>query len=946
MKALLRFDLRSLRGRYDSIKGARLTLTIQRTGGRFSSTSAGLHLIAARNAGWAAGNSRKNTEPQIGAACWNHLRYDSTMFPPNHPRAGQPYHVAWSGGAGLATRGYVRNPIASAKISSRQKGKVTFTFTRTDLLGGWINGQGANQGLLLQMPAGGDGDAVYFYSSDARTEKVRPVLEIDLAGYKASVTGIRYTLAEPGRVSLLISDSRGRVVRELLHASSSPAGKNVAVWDGKDRDGKAVKGGAYKWKLLQTQGLKAEYLMPLGVSVDFPWPGNHMPVSGVTTDKDHVWVTGWACEGPKMIVKMSPDGKEYFNSVGHYGPFSGMFHATVDGQNLYLCDYNRGQVHWLDKDTLQKKATWNLNRKAPWDLKARDGKLVVTFQKGGGGHSFRWLDPTDGSTIRDILGDFRSASLDSKGRAIVLTKTRVLRFSPDSNKGVPIVTAGIVDGLRLDVDPRNDDILVADVGAQQVKRFSSRGKPIAAYGKKGGRARWGPYKAGEGFLFDASTHISCAPDGGFWVTEACSTPHRTAHYSAKGRIIKEFYGGQHYATFGAFDPGDPTLAIVSSTGGLMEFKIDYAKRTSKLIAVYSLTVPELGAAPKPWKINIAPNASFVIRRSKKGKRMLCTLGAPAAYVLDRKRGRLVPATVTGSTAALKPSLRPKKPGTFIFIDLNGDGKVARKELKMQGAMACSSYVSKDFTLYHAIAGAAFRWNRGEKVGFARIKPRGFARGGAPKWTVNYWDPKRYKRMGEPLPAYMYRGGDAFCFGDKGLWADEQGNVYGAFHGDYGEPGQGFWSGRTKGIRVAKWDSKGKLQWIVGRHARGGGAGPGEMRYIWRISGMAHDNVVISDIESPNFHVWDRDGLWVGRLLENHDFKYIHFPENFGSNGMYTVGKTESIPGLKADDVLLAACQANCIRVFRVSGWDRFNRLQGTVVVRNGKVVRSTVARGR
>ena len=946
MKILLRFDLRGLRGRYKTIKGARLKLTIKRTEGRFKDLAADLHRLAAANAGWAAGRSRKNTESQIGAACWNFRRYDSTMFPPNHPRAGQPYHVAWAGGAGLGRRGYSPKPLASAKITAGPKGRVVWTFRNVDLLDRWIKDHASNQGLLLQIPKAGRGAAVHLFSSEARLARARPVLEIDLEGYRAEVTGIHYMLAEPGRVSLLISDSRGRVVRELLHASSSPAGVNVAVWDAKDRGGKIVKSGTYKWKLLQTQGLKAEYLMPLGVNVDFPWPGNHMPVSGVTADKDHVWVTGWACEGPRMIVKMSTDGKQYVNSVGHYGPFSGMFHATVDGQNLYLCDYNRGQVHWLDKDTLQKKATWNLNRKVPWDLKARDGKLVVTFQKTGGGHSFRWLDPADGSTIRDIEGDFRSASLDSKGRAIVLTEKRVLRFNQDSNKGVPVVTAGIVHGLRLDVDPRNDDILVADIGAQQVKRFSSRGKPIAAYGKKGGRARWGIYKTGEGFLFDLSSHISCAPDGSFWVTEAGTTPHRTAHYSAKGRIIKEFYGGQHYGTFGAFDPGDPTLALVTSTGGLMEFKIDYAKRTSELIAIYSLTVPELSPPPKPWKINIAPYAGFVIRRQKKGRRMLCTLGTPAAYVLDRRRGRLVPATVTGSTNSLKPSLRPKKAGTFIFIDRNGDGKVSRNELKMQAAMSCSSYVSKDFTLYHAIAGAAYRWASGEKVGFARIAPRGFARGGAPKWSVNYWDPKRYKRMGEPFPAYMYRGGGAFCFGDKGLWADEQGNVYGAFHGDYGEPGQGFWSGRTRGIRVAKWDSKGKLQWIVGRHARGGGAGPGEMRYIWRISGMAHDNVVVSDIESPNFHVWDRDGLWVGRLLENHDFKYIHFPENFGSNGMYTVGKTESIPGLKAGDVLLAACQANSIRVFRVSGWDRFNRQQGSVVVSKGKVVRSAVSRGR
>jgi len=103
---------------------------------------------------------------------------------------------------------------------------------------------------------------------------------------------IPFTLDKPGNVSAAIYDAQGRMVRELLHAAPRNPGKHSLIWDGLDRDGNALPAGDYTWKLLQTPGLKATYLMSLGSN--FPpgddWrtacgPGTHHSPFGIAVEK-------------------------------------------------------------------------------------------------------------------------------------------------------------------------------------------------------------------------------------------------------------------------------------------------------------------------------------------------------------------------------------------------------------------------------------------------------------------------------------------------------------------------------------------------------------------------------------------------------------------------------------------------------------------------------------
>ena len=58
---------------------------------------------------------------------------------------------------------------------------------------------------------------------------------------------LTYTLEKPGKVSLLVTDGSGRVVRELLHAAPREAGRQREAWDGLDERGQPVPAGTYQW---------------------------------------------------------------------------------------------------------------------------------------------------------------------------------------------------------------------------------------------------------------------------------------------------------------------------------------------------------------------------------------------------------------------------------------------------------------------------------------------------------------------------------------------------------------------------------------------------------------------------------------------------------------------------------------------------------------------------
>jgi hypothetical protein len=145
---------------------------------------------------------------------------------------------------------------------------------------------------------------------------------------------IPFTLDKPGNVSLAVYDKDGVQVRTLRNAESLAAGTHTVHWDGLGRDGRRVPQGEYTWKLLQSQGLQAEYLMALGTSTGLNhWPGQHNGPISIACDGESI-IVGGAPEGSPLMAKVGLDGKFHWNLPQFRAPEAAVGTA-IDGNRVY-----------------------------------------------------------------------------------------------------------------------------------------------------------------------------------------------------------------------------------------------------------------------------------------------------------------------------------------------------------------------------------------------------------------------------------------------------------------------------------------------------------------------------------------------------------------------------------------------------------------------------------
>lgn len=396
-------------------------------------------------------------------------------------------------------------------------------------------------------------------------------------------------------------------------------------------------------------------------------------------------------------------------------------------------------------------------------------------------------------------------------------------------------------------------------------------------------------------------------------------------YDAEGTIQREWYGGQNYGPTVTPDPEDPSLVYMSyGWGGITRYKVDYAKRTWKVDAVFDTKAPM-------WKPNGSQHHLFI--RHRAGKVLMLNSTSPSVFELDEKNGKLKPMSALSFPAGGGPKptesvleqMKSKKQLVYSWADTNGNGQPEDDEFSFPGGIFKSGgmYVDNDLNYYLPLS-VNIRYYAKQNIGYVRLSPQGFTEKGAP-----IYDNTKQERLGAP-PMDEYAFGK---FEDVAIWKDEaDGSVYSIYNTNNEKKfGQGFWSPRTGGNRVARWNADGELLWVVGRHSATGGAAPGEGRYFWRIMGTTHNCIVVGDLENKLQHVWDRDGLWVGRLLESPMLTKGVPPQAFEVCGEQFGGSLYTDP--KTGEVLFYGSGINNIQVFRITGWDGWIRKEGTVKIK-------------
>jgi len=972
-KALIRFSLSSLAAG-TKVDQAALELNLERLAGDWSNAELVVYPISVAAGGWSAGKA--NGQPENGATCWNYLLYSETR----NIQTGLPMHTPMAGQKGFSQAGtdYVATPLARIKLAGHAANmRVSIPLSDAKVVQGWIGNPASNPGLLLVVEGGADASAT-FSSSKSPDEKSRPVLVLETEGSSATAptpTGgtagpntIHYELKEAGLISLNVYNAQGQVVRELLHAAERSAGPHDESWDGLDEAGQSAPAGNYSWKLLQTQGLKAEYLMTLGLSVDFfnLWPGNHVGVTGLAVDDTGVYLGSGCSEARGFVMKMAPDGTRLWTvNKNWFEAWQGPHSIAVDNNRAFLMQENY-DIACVSADKGDSGPIWNLaydkskpkdrpastrddggwdkmklgqaGETAAVDLAAGKGKLVMSYENFG---CIRWINEANGVVVKEIkVNAPLGVAIDNDGRALVISDGQVLGFRDSDEFGATVIGADkLTSPWRLSVNRTNGEIWVAERGtSQQVKRFSPDGKLLQTYGALGGRPAQGLYDGQVGFRKINS--IAAAPDGSFWIAEAFAAPRRIAHFSADGKLIREWYGPQMYANRASTDPDDPSIVWLDSMWGeVIQAKVDYANKTWKPLATYSYM--------NPLQERYHHEAGMWFVRHANGHTYLAKETEPDVFMVDEPGRRLVPMFKVGDAFypggdpgwRIPPELRPAQdpwpgqtspqpsppePWNLVWWGKKGDGIISPSDIIFGRELYVfphHSYVLPDLTYLTSVAvswkDADNAWHR--EGGPSLLHPT-FSPAGAPGY-----DMKQAGNLPLQIPAWL---GAPRCF-----WQDADGDIFTAHNTVKSRAGKGpFGVGKTAsglgGNFVAKWGADGSLKWAVGQHAAVAQAGPGEARSLYRMAGSVKGCIAVNDIDNSMVHVWDQDGLWVGRLLDHGlvtpaipQDAYVMCGENFG--GFLFENSQDG-------QIYFLGDSYNATPVYRITGWDQFQRQSGTV----------------
>lgn len=761
---------------------------------------------------------------------------------------------------------------------------------------------------------------------------------------------ISYDVPKAGRASLAVYDRGGRMVRTLHTGAPHAAGKHTATWDGRDRYGRALPAGDYTWKLVATEGLRAEFVTQIGQNTDPVWEratGNHEAPVGAAVDATGLYRVGATNEGGHYALKTDLNGKHVWagdrwsadpwaqGTVAVCLVNDRLFELLPNG-DVYGYDAKTGRV-FTNGNTDPKPWNFGWNgfkpaekasdeekrklraKECPADLAAdaKNGLIVAAYPQHD---AVTWFSAKDGKPVhtRTGLKGLAGVACGPDGTAYALAGGAAVAFGRDDTGPRAVIAADqLRNPWRLTVHA-NGDISVAEnslkfPGAKphhQVKRFSAAGKLVKALGAPAGRTD-GAYVPTD---FRGLTDIEADPAGGFVVTEGNHTPpRRTARFDADGTLLREWYGAQHYGVIACPEPGDPrfvwTLANAPQPG-LVRWEIDYAQKTWRVAEVYQdvFAANEYAGVPQVPDLFERDGRIYI-----QGGALW---GGLALAIYDPKAKAIRPCAAS--------SWRDGKKKAYLWVDLNDDGKATDDELN---------------------------WKVGHQLG-GRVDPVSLALYTTPTPT-DYnppvrFDPARVTAGGTPvypaaasakLPTWREAGTDYKAFD---LRRDAAGNTFGCFADSAKNPNEGsenhgawYYNSCSAVDRLVKWDRSGNPLWGVGRHSPDADHETGSTAMGRGLVGLTKGCVIwgdASDEEAARPTVWTEDGLYVDELLRvPTDFITKDAYGIFNANE-YPCGRLHANP--KTGEVLYFALNSGGgAPVYKITGWDGWHRQEGKLALK-------------
>jgi hypothetical protein len=799
----------------------------------------------------------------------------------------------------------------------------------------------------------------------------------------AAPTGkISFRVDQAGKVSLAVYDSAGQMVRTLLNAVPYAAGTHTVDWNGKNDAGTTLAAGSYSFKLLQTPGLSAEYLMTLQTTLPIgstwnnyrhwygSYPlnedrevgiGNHSGPTAITSDATGIYVSSGVSETTSQAIKLSWDGTRRIWSAAQPDVGMGRYSLAVMNNTLYGLQQN-GWVSYQGVDEPNFPSTdvavssgntvgvrwnaqwpgttrasaddWSQPAAAPMDMAASDAggtaQLVLSYFEH---NTVQWRNPATGAILDSVaIAAPRGVALDSQGRLLVATEGRVVRLSR-ADKTLVTVVSGLSSPYRITIDPTNDDILVAERGTdQRVKRFSSSGAAKANYGRLGGRQD-GLYIAAD---FRNITDISPDGSGGFFITEHAA-PRRIAQFNSAGSLVREWYAGATWAPFAHPEPGNPNVVwavseryLYSSQAEYIRMELDYNTKTWRVHSTYRLS--SMGNSLVPVNVfSFGAGIDTLRPRRVNGVLFLAQDGAG--------QGSVAVLRVNETDWTIKPAallnLAADRGGNYTWSDANGDGLAQESEI-VRFAPGANEYAYYDYMVPDMRPDSTLNYfSYGIYGKILRFPVASFNAIGNPVYAPLVSIANAAWATHPPEFTKPDGNSDVYSLNHP-LAVANDGSVYGAFGlGDLGQ-----WSATRSGM-IARWNANGTLLWKRALRSGTYDAGhvwkPGEETWsTFRNNvGVVRDSMVAQDYNGGHTdfngqaitYAWDRDGLFVGGLFDTIDTTQVgkRWYNLSSDNG---AGAVIEEPG--SDHVIYFGSAESANHVYRIRGWSGWLRLNGLV----------------
>lgn len=697
--------------------------------------------------------------------------------------------------------------------------------------------------------------------------------------------------------------------------------------------------------------------------------GNHQSPNAAAVDASGLYRQGSVNEGAHWGVKTDLNGRTlWVNDRNQADPWMGggealtlvngrLFELMRDG-TVYGSDANTGRV-FTGSDPQPKP--WNLRwdtyvapagtpddarrkrsiAECPHDLAgdAANGLLVAAYPQHD---AIAWFSAEDGTLVDKAEGiqGLAGIAVAANGSVHAIANGRVVAFSrQDQTPRVVIPADGLQSPWRIAVSPRTGDLFVAensdlakgsavapvpdvadgktpDLAAgvkitpdskqrhHQVKRFTSDGRLANAFGRPAGRGDGGYVPTD----FRGLTDIEADAEGGFIVTEGNHTPpRRTARFGADGKLLREWFGAQHYGVIVCPEPDDPRHVWFMANAdrqALVRCEVDYARKTWRVVDIYQDVFGRNPFARVPAIPTLFAHQGRIYIQGGGVQPGGLTLS-----IYDPVKKQLRPCNASG----------PRGKRNYLWNDLNDDGLASDDEVEWLSRNQLGGYVDPDDLLLVTTVHAT-----GYQPGH-RLPPDRLTAGGTPVYA---------SAQLKQHAAWVENGRKSFPFdcrrGSDGHW-------YACFADSFSNPNEGvenhgawYYNSCSAFDRLVKWDKDWKPLWSVGKHSSDDDHELGTTAMPRGLVGFTHGCVVLgdaSDEESARPSAWTEDGLFVDELLRVPADRLRKEEYGEENTNEYPTGHLATDPKT-GDTYYYALNSTGGSPIYRITGWEGWHRASG------------------